>query len=572
MRENKKDYMQKLVHEFGRKKEVGKDVRVEYTESLSVEEVKCLFRKVTLENVKYNQYVYTYSSEKEIRFMQERIRKIYEQDPIFRTLYLEKEYGEPRKEIIRIDQIETPIKDISNKTLEEQTEMLKGILAAEARRNYNCEKNFIFDCYIYKLSQSHYVVIVSICTHPMIPYGKIELLRKIWNTTDMIQPIAEQKETRGKTGWVQAKNHWIELLKPLPSYTEIPGMTVVGQAKNESLLERIDQQNSCALLVGKEIKETLENISERYIIDIRTLLLCAWGLLLCEYHAKKRVIFGMCNNHGKLDLVPIDFKNTGGIRNILTHVNKQITELPMYDLFTGKELEETLQYSSESYLDVQHNFLSMSQLDAFLQQDAISDYILDFDNRQKQEAKLIINYHLFSEELVINYIYDCRCIQTGGIEELHNTWINVLKTLLKAIQNTEKKVDTTYKFSFTQKENKITYEEIMKAQKALYIKQTGYFEGFDLNELMDMADASILRSYPLDDVVLREKELPGGLYIIGDGKVEISKHGVDGYERTIQILKQGNIFGLESVLAEELKRQDFTIYGVQSFCKTCRDS
>jgi len=82
VRENKKDYMQKLVHEFGRKKEVGKDVRVEYTESLSVEEVKCLFRKVTLENVKYNQYVYTYSSEKEIRFMQERIRKIYEQDPI----------------------------------------------------------------------------------------------------------------------------------------------------------------------------------------------------------------------------------------------------------------------------------------------------------------------------------------------------------------------------------------------------------------------------------------------------------------------------------------------------------
>ena len=70
------------------------------------------------------------------------------------------------------------------------------------------------------------------------------------------------------------------------------------------------------------------------------------------------------------------------------------------------------------------------------------------------------------------------------------------------------------------------------------------FQGLDEAELQEMADLTELKTYPAGHVLCHEGAFEDVFYIIADGKVEVTKHMVEGEaERLLRIGGRGDMFG-----------------------------
>ncbi len=75
----------------------------------------------------------------------------------------------------------------------------------------------------------------------------------------------------------------------------------------------------------------------------------------------------------------------------------------------------------------------------------------------------------------------------------------------------------------------------------------------DLNdaELAVMAGKIALEKYPKGTPIFREGEPTKGIYLVRDGKVEISKVTPDGWKQPLAILTENHIFGELSVIEDK---------------------
>jgi len=70
------------------------------------------------------------------------------------------------------------------------------------------------------------------------------------------------------------------------------------------------------------------------------------------------------------------------------------------------------------------------------------------------------------------------------------------------------------------------------------------FQGLEEDELQEMAALTELRTYPAEQVLCREGEYEDVLYIVADGKVEITKKMIEGEdERLLRLGGRGDVFG-----------------------------
>ncbi len=73
----------------------------------------------------------------------------------------------------------------------------------------------------------------------------------------------------------------------------------------------------------------------------------------------------------------------------------------------------------------------------------------------------------------------------------------------------------------------------------------------DEGELRMIGERITVESYPKGQTVFKEGEATRGIYLVGKGKVEISKTTPDGWKQTLAILKEGHFFGELSVIEDK---------------------
>jgi CRP/FNR family transcriptional regulator len=75
-----------------------------------------------------------------------------------------------------------------------------------------------------------------------------------------------------------------------------------------------------------------------------------------------------------------------------------------------------------------------------------------------------------------------------------------------------------------------------------YLSKAAIFAGLDHKELQSIAHIAILRPYKKGMIIFVEGEPGDGLYLVKSGVVKIIKTLIDGREKTLHYLREGDIF------------------------------
>lgn len=86
------------------------------------------------------------------------------------------------------------------------------------------------------------------------------------------------------------------------------------------------------------------------------------------------------------------------------------------------------------------------------------------------------------------------------------------------------------------------------------LKQFGIFTGLTDSELESLSEAITLKRYKKRDIVYLPGDKREGIFLLHKGKVKVSRLSEDGRELTMEIYKEGDIFG-EHALIEEGEHQ-----------------
>jgi CRP/FNR family transcriptional regulator len=81
------------------------------------------------------------------------------------------------------------------------------------------------------------------------------------------------------------------------------------------------------------------------------------------------------------------------------------------------------------------------------------------------------------------------------------------------------------------------------------IRSTALFEGVSQETLLLVSTGARIRTYGPQEVILNEAEPAGGLWVVLDGRVKLSKTSSEGREQTLALLGNGDPFGLCTAFA-----------------------
>ena len=106
--------------------------------------------------------------------------------------------------------------------------------------------------------------------------------------------------------------------------------------------------------------------------------------------------------------------------------------------------------------------------------------------------------------------------------------------------------------------------KILLAQIGLYLKNSGIFQMITVDEIMKLAEYCRLRTYLSGDSVITEKTRISNVCILGDGTLEESRMDADGMVKTVRIIKQDSVFGIESLFPNGESGTTYTVISPQA--------
>jgi len=87
------------------------------------------------------------------------------------------------------------------------------------------------------------------------------------------------------------------------------------------------------------------------------------------------------------------------------------------------------------------------------------------------------------------------------------------------------------------------YIDLRNTGKAEVVKQSFIFSGLGDDELAELANLAIERSFTAGEFIFWEGDAPGWFYIVAEGQVKALKHSSSGKEFIIAFFGPGEIFG-----------------------------
>lgn len=490
------------------------------------------------------------------RKIMDNYEKFMRNNEMFRTVYLYKGLEEPVKVIYENREKTFPIHDIRNLNYAKQNFLLKNILAAEARREYNVESDVPLRLQGFLTGSGEMLVVISLYANLPCPMGMREILNQIFEgmrSDNSNVPGADEKTLRQMNEQLRQKSleYWKTLLTPLGKSLTIPGESKGG-------IDQIAQQK---LVLYQEIGEDLTTLMTEYCkknkITVKALILYAWADLLGRYHNEANPIVALVHKEERMNVIPVRISRSKNNSEEMRKMDVQIAESVKKCACAIADVESAVGMQYDKYFRMVHYFEEFEELDELGKG---NDEVRDINDIKPDDTNinLFIHYQMLDKNMIMTYT------SKGGIFELmldnlHDIFMDELSNLLlpdsgKFDKKTFIKVDDS---------DQEKLRKIRIAQIALYLKNAGIFDSITVDEIMKLAEYCKLKAYLSGDMVVTEKSRMSKLYIIGEGKIEESRMAADGMVKSLRIAREGSIFGVESLFPGGEAHTTYTVVSPQ---------
>ena len=551
---------QKLIEElpYEEIRKIGMKVHSKITDIsyLTKEERKLLEDIREGRKTKYKQVVYRLTGEINPELIMKRYSSFVKSEAVFRTLYLYKGLQEPVRVVCENRESVFPIRDARDLGPEKQNFLLKNVLAAEMRREFDIEKDPVLCMQGYLTGEQGMMVVISIYPYAAYSTGIRAMMYKIFE--GMIPqmsglPDIDEKDVRKLNEKLrdQSLAYWKKMLLPLGRSLTIPG------EKRETTRAVKWGKTFLYKELGSERTAKLKEFCEKNHTALKSVFLYAWGSLMGRYYDEKNPVLLVAQRRDRMDLFPV--KLTRDIdAGKLCEIDRQMEESMQFSKCTVEELEKTVGISFSEYFRMVHEFLEFSELDK-IGEGSSDVQVISGSGSDNTDINLFISYQMYDKNISMNYISQ-KGIMDVILENLHELFTEELERILQPEQN---KFDKTTFITTDDSEEERAYK-LRVAQIALYLKESGIFDSLTVEELMEFSEHCKLTSYLVNDMIVEEKTRPDSVYILGEGKLEESLTAMDSMVKTLRILKKGSVFGIESLFPEGEAITSFSVVSPQA--------
>lgn len=503
---------------------------------------EALYNKVKRgERYFYNLYMYKLGSTSELVNIEKSLKELYKENTFLHSVFCEYE----NNKIIKIVTYKTntllSIQDISMRSKIEKSQILENFISNKRMQIYEPDKRLPLYINFFKVENNEIVCFVTICEKLACDINKDKILEELFGITE----CEELQLDRGikKETWVNTLNYWQKALIPLPA--------------NVNRIQSKNDIETSIYALDNDIVQTLKKYCDENDISMKSMFMSIWGLMYCKYMDRKNVMIGDIHVGGKLTLVPVKVNRSNVLIETIQEVQEQVENSHIYDGCTLVELENKLYFETSKLIPIIHNCTEKEDMGVMLAY-MIPKKLYQLHPINMPVVPLLVSYNLISVIARVKYTYDKEVYKDIDVEKLHACFVSVLESFAKNIDEGNIKDE---KCEIVQDKKTTNDKMKLTAQKALYMKKSKIFGSFMIEELLKLAEKSKLIYLQMGDEVVKEEKSVKYLYIVGDGKIEVSKTDMEGYVKNLQILKAGDIFGIESVLKAAISQNTYAAYG-----------
>lgn len=513
---------------------------IERLDDVSTDELQAISH-IEYHSRNYQNIMIRFNGKIDTKSILEKYNKILQQYEILRTNYFYKNWDTPFKAIHSYKESDFMIQSLLEESRENAKKIVCHAFAASLRDEYHPEKDRILRLKAFVYDTNEILVLFQFNQY----FLKKEEISKITEVIFSGLHANEVDFTSEKEGttlnyqlYKKSMQYWTNSNSYWPSNLNVPGET-----------QRINKGQSCGLYQNLESKtvQKLNQYCNQHNLQCECVLLYAWAKIFSSYHNEKRpLMLVACDTQTPLKAFPVSINCKENILIGIEQIEAQLKKAKEFSEIKYEDLESIYSKTFTDYFHLVNHFIDMRSKNRNILLVASEEAI-------SADFPLICHYHIFDDEIGIHYVFQNNKFTDEIIERLQSLFLYMLDEILDQ------------KFSIFNKDEFLkditTDEQKMKkarlAANALYLKNSSLFSIRTADELMKLAESTNAKRYVTDDIILASSELVDCFGVIGLGRVEECCTGMDGIQRTLRLMKEGDIIGMECLYMEDYSKRNY---------------
>lgn len=434
-------------------------------------------------------------------------------------------FEEIREVILRTKLVsKIAVRDLCSETEENKKKIVSDIISAE----YRTTSGRPVRAYVIKYEPDVYLSIIS-CKHSNEGFDE-EVLRKIYGARNKINVFLSHQTDEAVS---VSRTYWKKLFSQLDYSNPI----VTGNFDSSK-----NRQKELFVL-GESLPYLINVVAKREKISLKALFTAVWGIIMCRTVDRKYVLIEDIHEKGRLRHYPILVPSLGDFKEVYKTVVRQIDTANRFDNVDIETTSKLYKMPIRGMMPLAQNFAGTSH-DGFGITEIREEVVYVYEHYPELFAPLCVNYHFGDESLSVEYEYEENAFEGMDIGKLHESFCLLVIQILSASGSTDIRV-------LKDKADRKTNQIRQTASKCDILRDCSLFSGYTLDELCNIAAESKLVTAVGEELISDHYSEPGGLYVLGLGKISMEALDNEALIHPMMLLKRGDAFGFESFLGEE---------------------
>ena len=423
------------------------------------------------------------------------------------------------------------LREIVNETNEEKLKIINGVILAERSRKYTPESAHDIIIKIIEFSSNRYLSIVSVA---MERYTIKEVGSIFANATNDLTPIYFGQESSEKESY----EFWRLVLSDF---------TLAGKKKYSEKMNRdVDLSFPLKLKNMESFLKILKDDPE----SAKVYFSAAVAKLMCFVNDSTGIIFEDIHEAGRLSRIPVRVDDTVGTKAGREKLKEYFEKAARRDNIDYETLAGRTGINlKDSPLFTQSFVHERSYSECFRSMKVNRLYYIA--PLKPSNVPLFVTFRFHENEKVIQYEYDSAFFDKINIEGFNEAVCALVDSYIEG-GDTQPDIEAM----LTRRGN---IKEKIDEIKIKFLSELPLFKGYSQTELVRLAKKFDIKQgfsqQPLQEIGESADKLSLVLY----GKIELSGKDMEGLVKPLCVIKEGDIFGLESIGADRVSKVTYSV-------------
>lgn len=424
------------------------------------------------------------------------------------------------------------IKDISSMSEQDQVENLHFALLTARHTHFIPDRHFAFNSRLFRLDEQRVVCIISILQ--IYSSNESIYLKTLFPSKDVLSYAQESSVSDSR---IASLAYWKDKLRHI---TE----SDVHPRTSHTIKSEI-------ITLPKELSDTINMFLTKGNIDIRTLFMTTWHIIIGRQLDTSCPTLACSTEHGKLEYALITSNISNDLVTVFNDITMQFNGADTNDACTISDIMSSTNLDVSRIIPFIQNYSQISTTSSFIDR-VKKGGIYQLRPIKGDLADLSVTYILAHSSIRIKYDYNPHILQGASIDSVHNAFIDALSSIIEPLARIlmpAEHVLVGKTAPVKVSEDTIKYEVLNRCQLFGCLSET---------ELRDLSNRSYYLNMFADAPILSSDEIADMMYVIAEGKVDLYQTE-DSTEKSLGILSAGKVFGIECLTRKPISHVSYRV-------------